>query len=171
MSNPKLYLFVGFPGSGKTTVANLIHEATGAEHLWADHERQQMFNDVSHSKQESEELYDFLNQKTENLLADGKDVIFDTNFNYAKDREHLRGIADKHGAQTIVIWMQTPLEVARERALHEHHSDRNGYDQTMSPEDFERLINHVEPPTDNENFIIIDGSDVDITVLRRKLNL
>lgn len=171
MGQPKLYLFVGYPGSGKTTVAHIIHEATGAIHLWADHERQAMFNDVSHSKQESEELYDYLNQRTETLLKSGKDVIFDTNFNYAKDREYLRGIARKHNAQTLIIWMQTPVAVARERALHEQHRDRNGYEQAMSAQDFERLINHVEPPTDHENFIIIDGTDVDINDVRRKLNL
>jgi predicted kinase len=171
MSEPRLYLFVGIPGAGKTTVAKLIHQTTGAVHLWADQERQAMFDKVSHSKAESSELYTYLNQQTDKLLADGQSVIFDTNFNYHKDREYLRSIAAKHGAQTLIIWLTTPLEVARDRALHEHHRDRNGYDVTMTAAEFEHLINHLEPPADNENFIKIDGTAIDTKAVKRQLGI
>jgi predicted kinase len=168
---PTLYVFVGAPGAGKTTVSRLIHEATGAVHLWADWERQNMFDTVTHSKQESDKLYAELNQRTHKLLAEGKSVIFDTNFNYRKDRDYVRALADKEGATTCIIWMQTPLEVARERALHEHHRDRNGYDTTMTPEEFDRLTNHLEPPEVNEQFISIDGTDIDESAVKRQLSI
>lgn len=171
MSAPRLYLFVGFPGAGKTTVAHLIHQTTGAVHLWADKERQAMFAEVTHSPAESEQLYAALNQRTEALLAEGKDVIFDTNFNYVKDRQHLQTIAQAHGAETIVIWVCTPPELSRERALHERHRDRNGYDVVMSPSDYDRLTNHLEPPTVNENFIKIDGTDIDPQAVKRQLGI
>lgn len=171
MTKARLYLFVGFPGAGKTTVANLIADCSGAVHLWADQERQAMFETVTHSKQESDELYDKLNQRADELLAAGKSVVFDTNFNYLKDRQYLCSIAAKNNAEVTVIWMQTPIEIARDRALHEHHRDRNGYDQTMTAEEFERLTNHVEPPSDNENFITIDGTDIDTEAVKRQLGL
>jgi predicted kinase len=130
-----------------------------------------MFNRVSHSKAESDELYAYLNDQTDQLLAAGQSVIFDTNFNYRKDRDYVTAIATRHGAEAIIIWMQTPLDVARERALHEHHRDHNGYDTTMTPEEFSRLTDHLEPPTDNENFIIIDGTQLDPVAVKRQLGI
>ena len=171
MNQPVLYLFVGVPGAGKTTVAKLIEDTTDAVHLWADQERQKMFDEVSHSKEESEALYNVLNQQTDTLLADGKSVIFDTNFNYRKDRDYLRSIAEKHGAKTCIIWLTTPIKVARERALHDTHRDRNGYEHIMKPEQFDLLISRLEPPTDNEDFITIDGSNIDEATVKRQLGI
>lgn len=171
MSRPRLYLFIGYPGAGKTTVAKLIHETSGAVHLWADHVRQDMFNQVSHSKTESEQLYATLNARTDQLLAAGQSVIFDTNFNYRRDRDHLRSIATRNNADTLVIWMQTPLEIARQRALHGNHRERNRYDDVMTAEQFTDLICRLEPPAKNEVFITIDGSDIDKQAVARQLEL
>ncbi len=171
MAQPRLYLFIGYPGAGKTTVAHLIHDATGAIHLWADHERQNMFSAVTHSKLESEQLYAALNLKTDTLLRDGHSVIFDTNFNYRRDRNYLRRIAAKHGAETVVIWMQTPVDIARERALHDHHRSRNKYEDTMTTEQFNDLICRLEAPSNDETFITIDGSNIDTEAVMRQLEL
>jgi predicted kinase len=171
MSKPTLYLFIGYPGAGKTSAAHIIADATGAVHLWADHERQAMFKPVTHSKQESDQLYKYLNQRTAVLLAAGQSVIFDTNFNYHKDRQHMRAIAEQFGADTVIIWLTTPLEKARDRALHDHHRNRNKYESTMSAKQFDDLISRLEPPTKDENFITIDGTDIDIADLKRQLSL
>lgn len=171
MSQPRLYLFIGYPGAGKTTVAKLIHESTDAVHLWADHERQDMFGTVTHSKLESDQLYTVLNGRTEQLLQEGKSVVFDTNFNYRKDRDHLRTIATRCNASTLVIWMQTPIELARYRALHGNHRDRNRYEHVMTEEQFNDLICRLEAPGQDENFITIDGTDIDIEAVKRQLEL
>ena len=167
----KVYMFIGIPGAGKTTVAHMIHEMTNATHLWADRERQSMFAQVSHSKLESDTLYAHLNHKTAELLASGHSVIFDTNFNYKKDRDYVAAIARNYGAQPIIIWLQTPVEVARERALHHTHRDRNGYEQTMTIEEFDRLRDHIEPPDDNEHFITLNGSHIDKAQLAKQLGI
>src|SRR5262245_17404215 len=108
MAGPVLYLLVGYPGAGKTTAARVIHDRSGPGHLWADHERLKLFGKPTHSPEETKQLYEQLNEATEYLLAQDKSVIFDTNFNFFRDRQHLREIAARHHARAIVIWITTP---------------------------------------------------------------
>lgn len=154
-----LFLMVGYPGSGKTTVSKMIQEQTGAVHLWADAERRKMFDNPTHSHSESKQLYKHLNEVTERLLADGKSVIFDTNFNFRKDRDRLRGIAAKYKVHTAVIWITTPKSVAKQRAVFDREL-RNNYTFVLPESEFERMSNHLQPPTDDEHPIKLEGIGV-----------
>jgi predicted kinase len=174
MKKPTLYLFIGYPGAGKTTVARWIAEATGAVHLWADQERHRLFAEPSHSRQESQELYEALNRRAEELLAAGQSVVFDTNFNFYADREKLRAIAARAGADCVILWIVVPTEVARERAIRSGET-RNGYREGMTVVQFDAIVAKLEPPlitgvgsenlTENgrkdEIFIKIDGTKLD----------
>jgi predicted kinase len=160
MAKPKLYLLIGYPGAGKTTVSKLIAEHTGAVHLWADHERQLRFGQPTHSQAESTQLYDELNAEAEQLLAAGKSVVFDTNFNFYADRQKLRAIADRYQAETVVIWITLPAEMAKIRALH-IESSRNGYQTSMSEAQFDAIVAKLEPPREDEKIIKIDGAKLD----------
>lgn len=167
---PKLYIFVGPPGSGKTTVANIICE-TGAVHIWADRERQAMFGNPTHDVSESMQLYNYLNTKTTELLESGKDVVFDTNFNFRKDRDHLRSIAKQTGAQLVIIHMTTDVELARSRALKGDHAERNGMSMAMSPETFEGIVNNLQPLGDDEPTVEFNGEHLEKQPVLRALNL
>lgn len=170
VKTPALYLFVGYPGAGKTTAARLIHEKTGATHLWADHERLKLFGKPTHSHAESLQLYDQLNAAAEYLLGQGKSVIFDTNFNFLEDRNHLRDIADQHEAQTFIIWITTPKPVAKQRAVHDKNL-RNGYEFLMTDAQFEAIAAKLEPPVKYEKAIKIDGTNLDEQALLQQLGL
>lgn len=171
MQKPVLYLLVGYPGAGKTTAARLIKEKNGAFHIWADHERRKLFKHPTHSREESKELYDQLNEATDYLLDQGKSVIFDTNFNFRSDRDRLRAIAKSHGADTYVVWIATPKEVARRRAVEQSHGQDTRLYGNMSLADFERIASHLQPPDEDENVVKIDGTELDSEALLKQLGL
>lgn len=169
MSKPTLYLMLGYPGAGKTTAAKELHELTGAVHLWADHERRQKFSQPAYTHEENLELYKQLNSHAIQLLQSGKSVIFDTNFNYFKDRQNLRDLANKCGAQTIVLWVTTPKEVARTRATDNAHLQHTRVLGNMPAETFERMSRNLEAPRSDEKVVELDGTKISKDYLQQKI--
>ena len=169
MHTPVLYLFIGYPGAGKTTVAQMLNTITGATHIWADHERRKRYGEPTHSAAESKKLYEALNDEAAALLAGGTSVIFDTNFNFRADRDKLRAIAQAAGARTVILWITTPVDVAKQRAV-DSENTRNGYTTPMSPAQFDTIARKLEPPTEDEKVIKIDCTDIDEDRLRAHIN-
>ncbi len=160
MSQAKLYLMLGYPGAGKTTTAKVIHELTGAVHLWADHVRRETFGEPTYTHEENIKLYDYLNKVTEQMLASGQSVIFDTNFSFYKDRQKLRDLAHEQGAETKVIWVTTDKATAKARATADAHAQETRVLGNMAEETFERMSSNLEPPRDDEHVIEVDGTKV-----------
>lgn len=171
MIRPKLYLFVGYPGAGKTTVSKIIAQQTAAIHLWADHVRRELFDTPNHSADESHRLYERLNRRTAEMLAAGQSVIYDTNFNFKNDRQAMHQLAVTHGAETILIWITTPLAVARQRAINTPGDKSTRILGAMTDAEFDAIVAKLESPTKDENPIKIDGSKLDIASLSRHLSL
>jgi predicted kinase len=164
-----LFLMVGYPGSGKTTAARLIHAQTGAKHVWADHERKLRFDHPDYSHPETITLYSQLNKEVADMLARGESVIFDTNFNFYKDRQKLRKIAAVNGAQTVVVWVIAPRELAQKRAVHETRSGETRVFGNMPLDHFNRIVRHLQPPRENEHVIKLDGTGITPEVIAEAL--
>jgi predicted kinase len=171
MSQPTLYLMLGYPGAGKTTTARIISKLTGAEHLWADHERRKRFGKPTHSHKENLELYAELNKYTDELLSLGKSVVFDTNFNFYKDRQRLRDIASKHNAATKLVWVYTDKAIAKQRATANSDMQDTRILGDMSAADFERMANNLQTPQPDEEVIEIDGTQVNDDYIAKALKL
>jgi predicted kinase len=168
---PALYLFVGYPGAGKTTIAQLIEQRTGAVHLWADNIRQQMFDKPTHDRAESKQLYDTLNAEAETMVGRGQSVIFDTNFNFYDDRELMRQIALKHDSTPVLIWVTTPIEVARQRAVQQSENMPTRLFGNMPLSDFERMAGNLQPPRAEECAVLLDGSHLDPEAVYQALQI
>jgi len=138
--------------------------------LWADVERHKLFGQATHSQAESLKLYDYLNAQAEKLLASGHSVVFDTNFNFRADRQKLRDIADRQGAETVLIWITTSAEEAKRRVVNKIDS-RNGYKVAMTEPQFDAIASKLEPPTEDEKVIKIDRTKLDPAEVTKLLHM
>lgn len=150
---------MGLPGAGKTTTATLMAQHTNATHLSSDEIRLQLFPEPTLSQAEHDKLYDSLNARTYQLLLAGKSVIYDANLNRFMHRQEKYDLARKAGAKTVLIWVQTAKDVAKERRM-------QSINQQLIPagEDpgdmFERVARIIEPPEETEEYIAIQGENV-----------
>jgi predicted kinase len=156
---PTLFLLIGYPGAGKTTTAKAIHELTGAVHISSDATRTKMFPHPTFSQTEHDELYKTLDRQTEAALREGKDVIYDANLNRYRHRKEKYEICERTGAKAVLLWVQTPRELAKTRAVHESRSHL--WPKEEAPQDmFERIAKVIEPPRADEPHIDVDGTKV-----------
>lgn len=157
---PILYLLVGYPGAGKTTVSEKLAKHTGAVHLWADKIRREKYGEPLYTQAVNNQLYAYLNDETTRLLREGRSVIYDTNFNYRRDRDLLRRIADKEGARTVLIWIKTPRNTAKHRATIKPRNMLHRVHGLMSSDHFDYIADKLEPPTPSERPFILHDSTV-----------
>lgn len=170
-----LYMLLGFPGAGKTTTAQVLTELTGAELIWEDLVRLDMFGNPTFSHDENDQLHEKLNRMTAKLLQSGKSVIYDTSFNGYADRARMYRIAQESGANTILIWIQTDRELAKQRAMNDAASQPTRplakVLGDMDEETFNRLSNKLEEPKPDEKYVKLDGTKITSDYVRSCLNI
>ncbi|HYF96946.1 MAG TPA: AAA family ATPase, partial [Patescibacteria group bacterium] len=94
---PTLYMMLGYPGAGKTTVSEILARLTGAIHLNSDNLRLRAFNPPQFNKSEHTSLYATLDYLSEIILKSGKSVIYDANLNKYEYRKEKYDICTKAG--------------------------------------------------------------------------
>jgi predicted kinase len=167
---PTLYLMLGYPGAGKSTAAHIIHELTGAEHISSDTLRLKLFPHPTFSAQEHDQLYRELDKRTEELLRAGKDVVYDANLNRFRHRQEKYAICERTGAKALLLWVQTPNELAKTRAVHDSRSHLWPGDETPQGM-FERSARVIEEPRTNEPYTVVDGTRVTPAYIAELLGL
>lgn len=157
MQQQYLFIMLGFLGSGKSFVSRWLAPHTGAVYLRADALRLAMFGE------DRPELYTPENKALVNdaqayaiqqILEAGQSVVHDANNNQYKTRQEHVKVAHKYGAMPIVVWIDTPLDIAEERT--ETRKVTEGH-ELFAPNLVRTMAARLEPPRDNEKVIRIDG--------------
>ena len=141
-----LYVMIGIPGSGKTTIAK---NSVGCVHISRDEIRFSLLSESdNYFKKENQVYKTFIKQINDNLAA-GKNVIADATHINQKSRNKLFHNLHIDRSKTIVIaiYVNTPLDICLER-----NETRKGGRTFVPPHEIHNMYTRLEPPTYNEPF-------------------
>lgn len=165
---PLLVMFVGGPGSGKTTFSRLLAKELEAVALNSDAVRVSMWGtkgavraahtDLTSRASNNTLTFGALNYVTRQILRAGHSVIYDANANKQEERMKLAAIALECDATSVVVRLRTPDDVAIQRIIERDDVyDQNRHDEAKAREIVESFRCAIVEPTHRENTIEISG--------------
>ena len=115
IAEPALIVVSGLPGTGKTYFCNRLTERLPSVVLESDVLRKTLFSPPRYSAKESSQLFRAIHQLIQKLLAKGIPLILDATNLSERNREYLYSIADRLDAKLVLVRVEAPPEVVRQR--------------------------------------------------------
>ena len=115
MAEPAFIVVSGLPGSGKSYFCNRLAERLPFVILESDVLRKTLFPSPGYSPQESNRLFQACHLLIEKLLKKGIPLILDATNLSERSRERLYSIAEHLDTKLILVRVEAPAEVVRER--------------------------------------------------------
>lgn len=112
---PALIVVSGLPGSGKSYFCRKLAERLSFPILESDALRKVLFPSPSYSPGESNRLFQACHLLIEELLRRGIALIFDATNLIERHRERLYHIADQTETKLIIVRVEAPAELVRQR--------------------------------------------------------
>lgn len=142
----KFILLCGLPASGKSTLAEKLSVEENAILLSSDELRKELLNDVN-NQESNVEVFEEMNSRTNKLLLEGKNVIYDaTNIN-RKRRKHLINNIIK-ADEKIVYYLNEHITSCYFNDL---KRDRN-----VGKEVINRMYKNLQIPVENEGWNLVN---------------
>ena len=114
-AEPALVVVSGLPGTGKSYFCGRLAERLPFVVLESDTLRKTLFPSPSYTAWESSQLFRAIHQLVERLLVKGISIILDATNLSERYREHLYSITDHLGAKLMLVRVEAPPEVVKER--------------------------------------------------------
>lgn len=112
---PALILLSGLPGTGKSYLSRKFAERVPLLILESDRLRKTLFSSPDYNTGESSQLFQAIYQLVEELLREGISLILDATNLSERFRERLYGISDRLGARMVLIRVEAPPELVKQR--------------------------------------------------------
>lgn len=172
MGMPKLIVIGGSLATGKTTVSKALSAESGIVRVSMDDMKEAFFDlfgsrDRAWSKEMGRIAFPVFQQIIEAHLARGESVIAEATFLWPDDADWVHALADRYGAELILIWMTADPRVARERFIRratsgERHPGHNDALEAVMAEFDERFFTKTFVPIPlRARTLVIDTTEVD----------
>ena len=112
---PAFVVVSGLPGTGKSYFCQKLAEKLPFAILESDALRKSLFGSLSYSQKESLRLFQVIHLLIERLLKRGIPIILDATNLSERHREHLYSIADHLEVKLILVRVEAPPQLVRER--------------------------------------------------------
>lgn len=154
---PILFIMCGLSFSGKTTLARRIAEVTGSvivsyDALYATIERDPSLDGL----EEWRLIVGRMHEDARTHLSAGRSVVVDNLNEEVIDRDPLREIAQKCGADAIVVYVDAPLGLIQERRLRNEALRERG---STRDDNFQFVLSRLQPPSPDERSITYRPDD------------
>lgn len=164
MKKNNLYIMIGIPCSGKTTLAQ---RQPGAAHVSRDTIRFSLLQENDNYFAREKEVFDLFAKTINNYLKLGLDVVADATHLNTKSRYKLfhKLSYNPNTTNVIAIYMNLPLETCLER-----NEKRKGTQSYVPPHEIYSMHLRLEPPTYREpfNYIYTYSSGDKMRLLERR---
>ena len=115
VAEPTLIVVSGLPGTGKSYFCKKLAERLPSFILESDALRKVIFPTPTYTSQESSKLFQTIHYFVEELLKRGMPLILDATNLSERYRERLYNIADRLYARLILVRIEAPPDLVRER--------------------------------------------------------
>lgn len=112
----KIYMMIGLPASGKSTIAEALSEQKNAEIVSSDKIREEVLGNINDQSKNSE-VFEIVNKRIVDLIINGQNAIFDaTNINYKKRMNFIKEMKREcPEVKVSAVLVATPYEECLER--------------------------------------------------------
>ena len=157
-SERTLFILCGLPYSGKTYITEKLIAKTEISIVRIDdlfHEGGFSWDkNILPNKAEWDVIFEDSYQVTKNILGRSENVLYDSTNHTLASREKLRELAKQSGAETTVIFVNTPKNIIWERWEKNKESTARS---VVAKDLVEMTIDVFEPPTQDEHVVMISG--------------
>jgi predicted kinase len=157
---PALIVVSGLPGAGKSFFCRKLADKLPLLILASDALRKVLFPTPQYNEHENKRLFSACHVLIEELLRKGIPVIFDATNLLEHHREYLYRAAERAGAKLILVWVEAPPEVVRQRLLAREKAAIPEYHSEAGWEVYNKMKPHRQKIS--RNHLVVDTSQ-DIT--------